>query len=81
MEKKVIVYTQPTCPPCFQAKTWMTGEEIPFEARDIRENPEYIDQLINLGANATPTFVIGEEVITGFNPEKIQEAWRAYSAS
>jgi glutaredoxin len=81
MEKKVIIYTQPTCPPCFQSKTWMTGADIPYEERDIRVNPDYVDELIKLGANATPTFVIGEEIIYGFNQAKIQEAWTAYSAS
>ena len=74
MEKKVILYSQPTCPPCFQAKAWLTDEEIPFEVRDIREKDEYLHELINLGANATPAFVIGDEVVLGFSKEKILAA-------
>lgn len=74
MEKKVILYSQPTCPPCFQAKAWLADEEIPFEVRDIREKQEYLEELVNLGANATPAFVIGDEVVLGFNKDKIRAA-------
>jgi len=44
------------------------------EIRDIRKNPEYIDELIALGSNATPTFKIGEKVLIGFDPEQIKAA-------
>jgi hypothetical protein len=53
---------------------------LPFEVRDIRQNPDYINELINLGAQATPTFKIGDTVIVGFNPAKITEAWTAFNA-
>ncbi|WP_240688980.1 hypothetical protein [Ammoniphilus sp. YIM 78166] len=49
--------------------------------RDIRENPDYIDELIGLGANMTPTFRIGSEVIIGFDQGKIKEAWEKLNQS
>jgi glutaredoxin len=77
-DKKVIIYTQPTCPPCFQAKTWMQDSGIPYEDRDIRKNDKYLQELIGLGASATPAFVIGDNVILGFAQDKIKQAWEAY---
>ncbi|MFD2168529.1 glutaredoxin family protein [Tumebacillus lipolyticus] len=78
--KKVIIYTQPTCPPCFEAKTWMTNQKIPFEDRDIRKDDKYLQELIRLGASATPVFQIGDEVIMGFAQDKIKSAWNDHQA-
>jgi len=76
-EPKVILYSQPTCPPCHQAKIWLEDQNIPFEVRDIREDDKYLHELIELGANATPAFVVGDKVVLGFNQGKIKDAWEA----
>lgn len=39
-----------------------------------------MQELIDLNASATPTFVIGEEVFMGFDPAKVLETWEAYNA-
>ncbi|TCP59157.1 glutaredoxin [Tumebacillus sp. BK434] len=76
-DKKIIIYTQPTCPPCFEAKAWMTNSNIPFEDRDIRKDDKHLQDLINLGAAATPVFLVGDEVIMGYDQGKIKSAWDA----
>jgi glutaredoxin len=76
-EKRIIMYSQPGWPPCYHAKAWLTEQEIPFEVRDIRQNTDYIDELINLGASMTPTFVIAEQVLIGFQPDELKKAWFA----
>ena len=73
-EKTIIMYSQPSCGPCYTAKDWLEHENLPFEVRDIRAEPKYIDELIELGVGATPAFRIGDEVIVGFNPDAIKEA-------
>lgn len=80
-DKKVIIYTQQTCPPCHQAKAWMTDHDIPFDNRDIRENPQYMQEIIDLGAAATPVLVVGEQVLMGFQPEKVKAAWEALQSA
>jgi protein-disulfide isomerase len=45
--------------------------------RDIRAEPKYIDDLVKLGVGMTPTFVIGDEVIVGFDPFAIKDAFGA----
>ncbi len=72
-DAKVIVYTQPGCGPCAAEKEFLKKSEVDFEERDIRENPEYVKELLEIGAQATPTTIIGDEVIMGFDRAKISE--------
>lgn len=74
-DKIIIMYSQPTCGPCYTAKDWLQHENLPFEVRDIRAEPKFIEELIELGVGMTPAFVIGEHVIVGFDPEAIKEAY------
>ncbi|MEH7086269.1 glutaredoxin family protein [Neobacillus drentensis] len=75
--KKVIIYSQETCPPCHAEKLWFKENGIEFEERDIRKNDQYLHELIGLGAAATPATVIKdgdrENVILGFDQEKLAE--------
>ena len=65
--KKVIVYTTSTCPHCINAKKFLIQEGISFEDRDVNTNPIARDEYAKLNARGVPTFVIGDEVIEGFN--------------
>lgn len=75
--KKVIIYSQETCPPCHAEKLWFKENGIEFEERDIRKNDQYLQELIGLGAAATPATIIQdgdrEEVILGFDQAKLAE--------
>ncbi|MGB8957017.1 MAG: glutaredoxin family protein [Tumebacillaceae bacterium] len=74
-DKTIIMYSQPSCGPCFTAKEWLQHQNLPFEVRDIRAEPKYIDELIELGVGMTPAFKIGDEVIVGFDPFAIMDAF------
>lgn len=78
-DKKVILYSQPTCAPCQEAKVFMTNADIPFEVRDIRENPKYLEEVIELGASMTPVIVMGDTVFMGFDGEQLQVEWDKYA--
>ncbi|WP_226534967.1 glutaredoxin family protein [Fictibacillus halophilus] len=75
MEKKVIIYTQETCPPCFAEKEWLKANNIEFEERDIRKNQSYMKEVMDLGASATPVTVIESEeskkVVMGFKEDEL----------
>ncbi|MFP5108350.1 glutaredoxin family protein [Neobacillus sp. C211] len=75
--KKVIIYSQETCPPCHAEKLWLKENGIEFEEKDIRKNEQYLQELIELGASATPVTVIkdedNEEFILGFDQAKFAE--------
>lgn len=76
--KKVVVYTQDGCRPCEEEKLWLKDKEIPFEERNIRKNEQYLQEIISIGASATPATVIedenGRETIFGFDqPQLVQK--------
>lgn len=75
--RKVIVYTQEGCGPCTAEKLWLKDKGIEFEERDIRENSQYLNEIVELGASATPATVVedenGSEVIYGFNQEQLEK--------
>lgn len=73
--RKVVIYTQEGCGPCTAEKLWLKDNGIDFEEKNIRENPQYLDEIVELGASATPATVIedenGSEVVLGFDQEKL----------
>lgn len=75
---KVIVYSQPTCAPCHAQKQWLLEQGVTFEDRNIRDNTEWLDELMALGSQGTPTTVIEtdgrREVVIGFNRTRLSEA-------
>lgn len=45
-----------------------------FEERDITQNPAAVRELTEkYSSHSTPTLVIGDEVMIGFNPERLDE--------
>jgi glutaredoxin-like protein NrdH len=75
--RNVVVYTQEGCRPCTEVKLWLKENGIDFEERNIRENPTYLDEIVELGASATPATVIedenGKEVVLGFDQDRFEE--------
>ena len=71
-QKRVILYSQPGCPPCFAAKHFLTAHNINFEYKDVQADPQALRELMDLNSRSTPTIVIGEEVMVGFDPEKLE---------
>jgi glutaredoxin-like YruB-family protein len=69
--KRVILYSQPGCPPCFAAKAFLQSHNVPFEYKDVQADPVALDELLALNSRSTPTLVVGEEVMIGFDPDRL----------
>lgn len=70
----IIFYTQPDCPPCEITKTFLKEYGFSFELKDIKSDSRARKELMEVYQSySTPTLVIGEEVITGFNLERLME--------
>jgi glutaredoxin-like YruB-family protein len=69
--KRVVLYSQPGCPPCHAAKQFLNARNIPFEYNDVQSDPAALDELVRLNSRSTPTIVVGEEVMIGFDPDRL----------
>ncbi|KOP81904.1 glutaredoxin family protein [Cytobacillus solani] len=71
--KKITVYTQPDCPPCEITKRFLTEYGFSYEVKNIKTDQKARMELIETYQSySTPTIVIGEQVITGFDLEKLK---------
>ena len=75
MDKKIIVYSTPTCPFCIRAKQYLKDNKVQFEDIDVSENEEKAQEMIKKsGQMGVPVLEIGEKIIVGFDKDKIKEA-------
>ncbi len=72
IKAEVVLFTQPDCPPCHIVKLFLAERGVAFVERDITTDPDAIRDLTEkYRSHSTPTLVIGEEVMIGFNPERL----------
>ena len=69
----IIVYTSQSWPHCHTAKNFLNSEGFKYIEKDVSNNLSYQKELAELGARGVPTFKIGNEIIVGFNKEKIKK--------
>ncbi len=69
--KNVIIFTSQTCPSCKIAKNFLFQNKIQFEQKDISVDAKARAELNRRSISGVPTFLIGTEYVTGFNPSKI----------
>jgi glutaredoxin-like YruB-family protein len=71
---KIVLFTQPDCPPCHAIRLFLAGKGVAFEERDISADPVAVQELTGkYSSHSTPTLVIGEQVLIGFNPAQLDE--------
>ena len=46
--------------------------EVPFEYRDVQADPVAMRELMELNSRSTPTIVVGNEVMIGFDPDRLE---------
>jgi len=71
--QKVVMYTQPQCPPCEVVKRFLQAYNIKFQEIDIKKDDKSKDFMINmLESFSTPTVVIDDQhIVRGFNLEEL----------
>ncbi len=72
---KVKLYSTPTCVYCVTLKKFLEEKGIEFEEIDISENKEAAEEMIEkTGQMGVPVVEIDDQVIVGFDRDKISEA-------
>ena len=74
MVNEIVVYGAPSCPWCVKLKEWLEEKKVKFEYVDLSlaANRDRGRELIEKsGQMGIPVTIIGDEVIIGFDKEKI----------
>jgi len=69
--KDVIMFTSQTCSSCKKAKNFLFQNRIQFEQKDINVDAKAREELQRRNITGVPTFLIGKDFVTGFEPTKI----------
>jgi len=74
MDKKVKIYSTPTCPWCIRAKQFLRENNIAFEEYDVSSDSQALEEMIRIsGQMGVPVLDIDGEIIVGFDKERIRE--------
>jgi glutaredoxin len=71
-KRKVIVFSQPDCLPCEAVKLFLQDRGVQFEDKNVLEGFAVVREMRQkYNSSSTPTVVIDDEVLIGFDPERI----------
>ncbi|GLY10653.1 glutaredoxin family protein [Bacillus badius] len=77
--KPVILYTQPDCPPCQITKLFLNDRGVRYEEKNIAEDDSAKNEWqTRWNASSTPTVVVHNEAVTGFDLEKLTSVLNKY---
>jgi len=55
-------------------KSWLTKQGHEYTEYNISTNPEYAQDLVRMGFRVTPVTVIGDDMIVGYSPQRLENA-------
>lgn len=72
--KHVEIYSTDSCHFCHMAKEWMTEKNIPFTDYNVGVDQEKRKEMVEMtGQLGVPVIKIGNDVMVGFNQEKMAQ--------
>lgn len=71
-----IVWTKSNCTQCVQTKRVMDSLGIPYEERNLENNPEAIEDFVGRGLLSAPIVESAHGTWSGFRLERIQDLKR-----
>ena len=71
-DKKVAIYSTPTCPWCKKAKEYLSQKGISYTEHNVAESKDAAKEMIRKsGQMGVPVISIDDEVVVGFNQSKL----------
>ena len=72
--RRIIVFTQNDSLPCEAVKLFLKDRGAKFEERSVEGDEAIVRELKEkYNSGSTPTLVVGDQVLIGFDPERIDE--------
>lgn len=73
-EKDVVIYSTPVCHFCHAAKEFFSENSVTYTEHDVAADAEKRQEMIDMtGQMGVPVIKIGDDVIIGFDEEKLKE--------
>lgn len=69
----IVVYHGNNCSACHEELEYLKYNGVKFTAKNVHDDAEARQELIALGSKTIPTTVIDNEVIVGFEVERIRD--------
>ena len=74
MDKKVVIYSTPTCMYCRAAKEFFKENNIAYDDFDVASLADKREEMIQKsGQMSVPVIFIGSEMVIGFDKEKLSK--------
>ncbi len=75
MQKKVRVFSTPSCAFCVVLKRYLDSKGIEYEDVDVSKDDKILKEMVELsGQISVPVVEIGKDVIIGFNRDQINKS-------
>ncbi|MBI2109281.1 MAG: glutaredoxin family protein [Parcubacteria group bacterium] len=74
MDKKVVIYTTPTCMYCKATKEFFKENNVAYDEFDVATDAEKREEMIQKsGQMGVPVIFVGDKMVVGFNKDKLSE--------
>ena len=73
-DKKVVVYSTPTCPYCKRAKEYLSRKGISYTDIDVSQDREKAKEMTEKsGQMSVPVILIDDQVVAGFDQDQLDK--------
>ena len=73
-DKKVVIYSTPTCPYCKRAKEYLSRKGISYTDIDVAQDREKAKEMTQKsGQMSVPVIIIDGEIVVGFNQVQLDK--------
>ena len=73
-DKKVVIYSTPTCPYCKRAKEYLSQKGIRYTDIDVAQDKEKAKEMTQKsGQMSVPVIIIDDEIVVGFNQVQLDK--------
>jgi len=67
-DKKVVIYSTPTCHFCTLAKKYMADKGVAYTEHDVAQDEKAAEEMVKkTGQMGVPVIIIGDEIVVGFD--------------
>ena len=71
-DKKVVIYSTPTCPYCHRAKEYLSRKGISYVDHNVAQDSDKAKEMIaKSGQMSVPVITIDNEIVVGFNQSQL----------